>query len=435
MRRAKSKFRPSVGGVQGRVESVPRSPQTNSSPVTPTTPNVPTIAQVDPNEPTIELKAIPDPVEPLAIQASSDNAEKGCVDFLKFQNLLDGQVIEPPDAPESEEDVENALFKFKVPPPEKSLKIPKRKAEKKKKDDALSTSTRSSRSLAIARRKQAEKNLEKGTSEEGNIDRTEVSMEDLIFVGPKIGTHEMGFSKRLREAREAKERATTISQLSGITAGTKKSEKSIMSSDRYTDNTDKVIPKIVQPKVRIVDGKVVVDKSSLLQQMEEQTTEISEEIVEDFEDMPEEINSLSFRTRKHGKRSKNWSDEETDRFYEAITIVGNDIVALSSAFARRDASEIKRKFNRENRQNSHKIDQLLAVHATGESTWDVTHLREKDEEYHVKMDELENEKKRKREERVQRQIQRQENNNGPKPKKRQKKQIEEYRPPPALEIV
>lgn len=96
--------------------------------------------------------------------ASSDNAEKGSVDFLKFQSLLDGQVIEPPDAPESEEDVENALFKFKVPPPEKSVKIPKRKAEKKKKDDALSTSTRSSRSIAIARRKQAEKNLEKGTS-------------------------------------------------------------------------------------------------------------------------------------------------------------------------------------------------------------------------------------------------------------------------------
>ena len=89
-----------------------------------------------------------------------------------------------------------------------------------------------------------------------------------------------------------------------------------------------------------------------------------------------------------------------------LKILGNDIVALSSAFARRDASEIKRKFNRENRLNSHKIDQLLAVHATGESTWDVTHLREKDEEYHVKMDELENEKKRKREERVQRQIQR-----------------------------
>ena len=102
----------------------------------------------------------------IRFSASSENAEKESVDFLKFESLLDGQVIEPPDAPESDENVENALFKFKVPPPEKSLKIPKRKAEKKKKDDALSTSTRSSRSLAIARRKQAEKNLEKGTSGE-----------------------------------------------------------------------------------------------------------------------------------------------------------------------------------------------------------------------------------------------------------------------------
>ena len=117
---------------------------------------------------------------------------------------------------------------------------------------------------------------------------------------------------------------------------------------RFTDNIDKVIPKIVQPKVRIVDGKVVVDKSSLLQQMEEQTTEISEEVVEDFEDMPEEINSLSFRTRKHGKRSKNWSDEETDRFYEAITIVGTNFVYLINQFTSQlyTLSEWSRDFKR-----------------------------------------------------------------------------------------
>ena len=86
--------------------------------------------------------------------------------------------------------------------------------------------------------------------------------------------------------------------------------------------------------------------------------------------------------------------------------VGNDFVALASAFVRRDSSEIKRKFNRENRQNSNKIDQLLAVHATGESTWDVTHLREKDEEYHLKIEEVENEKKKKREERLLKQLER-----------------------------
>ena len=77
--------------------------------------------------------------------------------------MLGGEEIEPPDAPEGELDVESALFKFKVPPPE--AKIAKRKnTNRKKTEDAASNSTRSSRSIAIARRKQAEKNLEKGTT-------------------------------------------------------------------------------------------------------------------------------------------------------------------------------------------------------------------------------------------------------------------------------
>jgi len=141
-------------------------------------------------------------------------------------------------------------------------------------------------------------------------------MSDLIFVGSKCGTHEMGFAKRLREQREAKERATTVSQLSGGSGISKKSEIS------KTELSAKPVPQIVRPKVRVIDGKVVVDKSSLYQTIEESPTELNEEILEDFEQIPEGVNSLSFRNRKHGKRSKNWSDEETDRFYEAITIVG-----------------------------------------------------------------------------------------------------------------
>ena len=47
--------------------------------------------------------------------------------------------------------------------------------------------------------------------EEGQIDRTEVSMSDLIHVGGACGHHEMDFAKKQRERREAKERATTLS--------------------------------------------------------------------------------------------------------------------------------------------------------------------------------------------------------------------------------
>ena len=142
-------------------------------------------------------------------------------------------------------------------------------------------------------------------------------MSDLIFVGSKCGTHEMGFAKRLREQREAKERATTVSQLSGGSGLSKKSD-----GEGDEPGSTKVLPQIVRPKVRVIDGKVVVDKSSLYQTIDEAPAELNEEILEDFETMPEGVNSLSFRNRKHGKRSKNWSDDETDRFYEAITIVG-----------------------------------------------------------------------------------------------------------------
>ena len=98
---------------------------------------------------------------------------------------------------------------------------------------------------------------------------------------------------------------------------------------------------------------------------------ISEEIIEDYDEGFDAINSLSFRRRRSGKRSKNWSVEESDRFYEALTIVGNDFQAISTAFSQRSLAEIKRKFMRENKQNSQRIDQLLRVHESGESNWDL----------------------------------------------------------------
>ena len=52
-------------------------------------------------------------------------------------------------------------------------------------------------------------------------------------------------------------------------------------------------------------------------------------------------------------------------------ILGNDFEALSGAFVGRSASEIKRKFIRENKADPAKIDALLKVHASGESDWDL----------------------------------------------------------------
>jgi len=68
---------------------------------------------------------------------------------------------------------------------------------------------------------------------------------------------------------------------------------------------------------------MVLDQDSLFQKVQaSETTLNTDEVVEDFDLFAENINSLSFRKRKYARRSKNWHEEETDRFYEALTIVG-----------------------------------------------------------------------------------------------------------------
>jgi hypothetical protein len=84
-----------------------------------------------------------------------------------------------------------------------------------------------------------------------------------------------------------------------------------------------------------------------------------------------------------------------------LTLLGNDFEALSGAFVGRSASEIKRKFIRENKQDSSKIDALLKVHASGESDWDLSRLQREDAEFHAEIErneELKQARKRERQE-------------------------------------
>ena len=53
---------------------------------------------------------------------------------------------------------------------------------------------------------------------------------------------------------------------------------------------------------------------------------------------------MSFKKRRIGKRSKNWTDDETDRFYEAVTIVGNDVIAIATAFRNEGKYTLFRKY-------------------------------------------------------------------------------------------
>jgi len=312
-------------------------------------------------------------------------------------------------------------------------KAKKKSSNKRKHPDLESVSTKSSRKIAIEKRKKADFNIEKNTADGGQIDRTEVSMSDLIHCGGQTGTHEMDFTKKLRERREAKERATTLSQLTEKTAGTGSNADRSEAESEKSVTTEKIkVPTVAKPKMRLDEnGKIVIDKMSLYQTFQNESTPlISEEIIEDYDEGFDAINSLSFRRRRSGKRSKNWSVEESDRFYEALTIVGNDFQAISTAFSQRSLAEIKRKFMRENKQNSQRIDQLLRVHESGESNWDLSHLKEKDLQYYEDLEKKEEEKIQKRNERKQKREEkrRNQNNNDPKRAKTSNADLDEMIP-------
>lgn len=362
--------------------------------------------------------AVAEEEETLALVPVQDNdeTENNAGDF----GDINGEIIIPPDANDNT-NIEEDLFRFKKPVGrfmEKNVE----KSKKRKQVDRESVSTKSSRKIAIEKRKKADENIEKNTADGGQIDRTEVSMSDLIHCGGQTGTHEMDFTKKLRERREAKERATTLSQLTEKTNGTNTdsnagseagSEKSVAAPEKIK------VPTVAKPKMRLDEnGKIVIDKMSLYQTFQNESTPlISEEIVEEYDEGFDAINSLSFRRRRSGKRSKNWSLEESDRFYEALTIVGNDFQAISTAFSQRSLAEIKRKFMRENKNNPQRIDQLLRVHESGESNWDLSHLKEKDLQYYEELEKQEEEKLKKKNERKQKREERRQNQNNNEPKR------------------
>merc|ERR1711931_604069 len=116
-------------------------------------------------------------------------------------------------------------------------------------------------------------------------------MSDVIFVGGACGHHEMEYTRKMRERREAKERATTISQLSKSTTGDE-SVKVVEKAD-----LKRKAPQVVKPKVRLDEnGDIIVDKSSLYVQAEDASAPlISDEIVDDVEIDLEAVNSMSFK--------------------------------------------------------------------------------------------------------------------------------------------
>jgi transcription factor TFIIIB component B'' len=109
--------------------------------------------------------------------------------------------------------------------------------------------------------------------------------------------------------------------------------------------------------MRIVDGQIVLDEESLRidrhkrDALEEENMEIVEENVH-----TRLVNSGTWSKREKGDR---WEAEDTDRFYEALSMFGTDFEIISRLFPGRSRRQIKNKFNCEERKEPLRVTQAL----------------------------------------------------------------------------
>jgi Myb DNA-binding like len=116
------------------------------------------------------------------------------------------------------------------------------------------------------------------------------------------------------------------------------------------------------PQVKIVDGEIVLQESSLIVVNDRKTVE---EVEEEFHDVVEEeghttIVGASYNSfTNHAKRAQHWSLDETKLFFSALRQVGADFVTMEAYFPHRSRKQIKKKYQAELARNANLITLAL----------------------------------------------------------------------------
>lgn len=115
--------------------------------------------------------------------------------------------------------------------------------------------------------------------------------------------------------------------------------------------------KPVGPVMRIVNGEIVLDASSL----EVDRHADAERNAGELESVEENQFSRRVNQATWGKRSKTqaWDEERTDLFYRGLRMFGTDFMVISKLFPGRSRHQIKLKFNNEERKDPQRIKDTL----------------------------------------------------------------------------
>lgn len=115
---------------------------------------------------------------------------------------------------------------------------------------------------------------------------------------------------------------------------------------------------------RIVNGEIVVDEQSLQVDRHARAAAEQGELEEQEEnEFTHAVNSSTYLRRN--MKPQQWTEEETERFYAALSSWGTDFEMISKLFPNKQRKHVKLKFNREERINRQRIDDALTGKKTG----------------------------------------------------------------------
>ena len=167
-------------------------------------------------------------------------------------------------------------------------------------------------------------------------------------------------SKREVELRnmdrmEAERKQKGLRKRSGESVSKETIEDALAKADEERDRAEAEAQ--AGPQMRIVNGEIVLDSSSLQIDRHAKAAKNAEDM-EEVEENPltRRINAASF-----GKRSKSesWDEEMTDLFYRGLRMFGTDFMMISNMFPGRTRRQIKLKFGNEERKDPERIKETL----------------------------------------------------------------------------
>ncbi|KAJ3037931.1 Transcription factor TFIIIB component B [Rhizophlyctis rosea] len=111
-------------------------------------------------------------------------------------------------------------------------------------------------------------------------------------------------------------------------------------------------PSTFGPKMKLVNGRMVIDMNSLM--IEQARPDDDDDLEHVDEGQTRYVTSMSF-SKKQRLRKWRWTDESTEKFYEALSYFGTNFELMSLIFPGLDRKHLRNKYNHEDKINPSRV--------------------------------------------------------------------------------